>query len=408
MALAWTVTEHVAFFPPSFVVTVIVAEPAALAVTSPEDETVATEVLLEDQLTDLSVALDGVTVADNVCESPTVMVRDVWFRVTPVTAIGFTVTEQVAFFPPSSVVAVITAVPSLTADTLPFESTVAMFVLELVHDTFLFVALEGKTVAVSFSVPPMSKVSEVLFNDIPVTATVFAWTVTEHVAFFPPSVVVTVIVAEPAVFAVTTPDVETVATEVLLEDQVTVLSVAFDGVTVAIRVWKLPSTNVKLVLSRLNPVTATVFAFTATEHTAVSAPSTVFTVIIAVPAAFAVTTPEEDTVATAVLSDVHVTDLFVAFDGFTVAVNACVSPSVIVRLVLSRLTPVTGITFALTVTSHTAVLPPSSVLTVILDVPIETAVMIPVADTDATKGLLDIQITSFSDAFHGLIVYFMV
>ena len=60
--------------PPSVVVTVIVAVPAAFAVTTPEDETAATEVLLEDQVTDLSVALDGVTVADSVWVSPTVIV----------------------------------------------------------------------------------------------------------------------------------------------------------------------------------------------------------------------------------------------------------------------------------------------------------------------------------------------
>ena len=59
---------------------------------------------------------------------------------------------------------------------------------------------------------------------------------TEHVAFLPPSVVMTVIVADPAAFAVTTPDEETVATDVLLDDQVTDLSVALEGVTVAVRV----------------------------------------------------------------------------------------------------------------------------------------------------------------------------
>jgi hypothetical protein len=45
---------------------VIVAEPAAFAVTTPDEETVATDVLLEDQDTDLSVAFEGITVAVNV------------------------------------------------------------------------------------------------------------------------------------------------------------------------------------------------------------------------------------------------------------------------------------------------------------------------------------------------------
>lgn len=160
--------------PPSVVVTVIVAVPAVFAVTKPEDETVATDVLLEDQETDLSVALDGVTVADNVWVSPTVIVRLDWFRLTPVTAIGFTVTEQVAVFFPSSVVAVMTAVPTFTADTFPFESTVATLELELDQVTFLLVAFEGVTVAVNLSVPPINRDSDVLFNDTPVTDIVLA------------------------------------------------------------------------------------------------------------------------------------------------------------------------------------------------------------------------------------------
>ena len=65
--------------------TVIVAVPAAFAETTPEEETVATDVLLEDQDTDLSVAFEGVTVTVSVSVSPTVMERDVMFRLTPVT-----------------------------------------------------------------------------------------------------------------------------------------------------------------------------------------------------------------------------------------------------------------------------------------------------------------------------------
>ncbi len=72
-----TVTAHVAFLAPSLVVTVIVAEPAAFAVTTPEEETVATEVLLDDHVTVLSVALDGLTVAVRVFVSPTSMLSEV-------------------------------------------------------------------------------------------------------------------------------------------------------------------------------------------------------------------------------------------------------------------------------------------------------------------------------------------
>ena len=60
------VTVQVAVLPPSFVLTVIVAVPADTAVTWPLDEIVATELLLEDQDRDLSVALSGVMVATSV------------------------------------------------------------------------------------------------------------------------------------------------------------------------------------------------------------------------------------------------------------------------------------------------------------------------------------------------------
>lgn len=61
----FTVTWQVAVFAPSFVVTVMVALPDAFAVTRPDEDTVATEVLLEVQVTDLSDAFEGVTVAES-------------------------------------------------------------------------------------------------------------------------------------------------------------------------------------------------------------------------------------------------------------------------------------------------------------------------------------------------------
>ena len=75
----------------------------------------------------------------------------------------------------------------------------------------------------------------------------FDLTVTEQVAFLLPSSVVTVMVAVPAFFAVTTPEVETVATVVLLEDHVTFLFVALDGDTVAVIICVWPSVSVKVV-----------------------------------------------------------------------------------------------------------------------------------------------------------------
>ena len=57
-----TVTVQLAVFDPSFVVAVITAVPSPTVLTKPE-ETVATELLLDDHVTDLFAALEGVTVA---------------------------------------------------------------------------------------------------------------------------------------------------------------------------------------------------------------------------------------------------------------------------------------------------------------------------------------------------------
>ena len=79
-----------------------------------------------------------------------------------------------------------------------------------------------------------------LLSDTPVTDTVAFVTVTVQAAVFPPSAVLTVIVAVPSPFAVIFPLLSTVATLVLLDDQLTDLFVAFDGETVAVRVAVLP------------------------------------------------------------------------------------------------------------------------------------------------------------------------
>ena len=154
-----------------------------------------------------------------------------------------------------------------------------------------------------------------------------------------------------------------------------------------------PSVIVRLVLSRLTPVTEITFAVTVTVQVAVLAPSVVCTVIVAVPADLAITTPVEETIATDSLFDDQVTDLSVALDGETVALRLCVSPSVIVRLVLSRLTPDTETLLDRTVNWQVAVLPPSLVLTVIVAVPRDFAETIPEEETVATVVLLEAQVT---------------
>ena len=86
---------------PSSVAAVIVAVPFATAVTTPLLLTLATEVLLLDQLTFLFVALLGAMVAASVVVAPAlVSVAEDLLSVTPVTDVVdepvFTVTLQVA------------------------------------------------------------------------------------------------------------------------------------------------------------------------------------------------------------------------------------------------------------------------------------------------------------------------
>jgi hypothetical protein len=170
-----------------------------------------------------------------------------------------------------------------------------------------------------------------------------------------PDAVVTVIVAVPVATGVTTPSVLTMATPVLLLDQVTFWFVAFDGVIVATRVSVAPPTaKVTLSWFRLTPFTATDAALIVTLHDAVLLPSAVVTVMVAVPAATGVTTPLL-TVATLVLVLDQVTFVLVAFEGVIVATRVPADPPAAkVMLFWFRLTPVTATVVEFTVTLHTA------------------------------------------------------
>ena len=113
--------------------------------------------------------------------------------------------------------------------------------------------------------------------------------------------------------------------------------------------------------------------------------------MVALPGFRAVTLPS-DTEATDESLLFQITPLLVALSGLTIAVNVSSSPSVSSAEVRSSDTLSTGYTLALTVTSQVAVLPPSSVLTVMVALPGFRAATLPSA-TDATEELLDIQIT---------------
>ena len=139
---------QVAVLLPSSVVTVIVVVPAFKAVTLPST-TVATDVLLLFHDTFLLVALSGLTVAVKVIVSPSVNEAVVLSNDTLVTGYTFatTVTLQVAVLAPSSVFAVMVAVPGAIAVTTPPLTDATEELLEI-HRIVLFSASEGEIVAV--------------------------------------------------------------------------------------------------------------------------------------------------------------------------------------------------------------------------------------------------------------------
>ena len=83
-------------------------------------------------------------------------------------------------------------------------------------------------------------------------------------------------------------------------------------------------------------------ASTVTSHVAVWLPSSVVTLIVAVPADTAVTVPFS-TLATFVLFELHVTFWFVASEGTTVAVKVAVAPLTKGNSVWESVTPVARI-----------------------------------------------------------------
>lgn len=115
-------------------------------------------------------------------------------------------------------------------------------------------------------------------------------------------------------------------------------------------------------------------------------------VIVAEPSALAVTFPPLSTDATEGLELVHVTVLFVALSGDTVATNISVLPILSEREVLLSVTPVTGTAFLLTVTEQDAILPPA--LAEITVFPSEMAMTLPLSSTEATEATDEAQTTA--------------
>ena len=113
------------------------------------------------------------------------------------------------------------------------------------------------------------------------------------------------------------------------------------------------------------------------------------TVIVALPADTAVTVPFS-TVATVALFERQLTLWFVASEGTTVFVKVAVAPLAKDNSVWESVTPVTGIG-SVTTTSHLAVWLPSSVVTVMVAAPPDTAVTVPFS-TVATAVLFELHL----------------
>jgi hypothetical protein len=186
-----------------------------------------------------------------------------------------------------------------------------------------------------------------------------AETVTEQVAVLLPSAVVTVMVAVPvelpAVIVPFKPLPDIDATLASLDCQLTDLLSASPGVMEAVSVAVPLGYMDSVSLSRVTPVTD-LGASTVTEQVAVLLPSVVVTVMLAVPvelpAVIVPFKPLPDIDATLVSLDCQLTDLFVASPGVIAAVKVAVPLADKVRVVLSRVTPVTFT--GLTVTEQVA------------------------------------------------------
>jgi hypothetical protein len=163
----------------------MVAVPSATALTMPASLTMAVAgSLLVQAIAWLAVAA-GATVMTRVAVLPTERDSAAMFRLAPVmvAAPDLTVTSQLALWPPSTVAAVMVAVPSATALTTPVSLTVAVAGSLLVQAIAEFAALAGAAVAIRVAVLPTERDSAAVFRLTPVTAAAPAVTVTSQLVW---------------------------------------------------------------------------------------------------------------------------------------------------------------------------------------------------------------------------------
>ena len=274
---------------------VIVAEPGAIAVTTPDDDTLATLVSLLLQSTarsERSEPLALCTLATSVVLPPGSSVLLDGEIVTVATGTAATVTVAEPTRP--SALARMTAVPTPTPVTVPSSETDATVGAPLLHDTGRSsdAPSASSTVAVSFAVDPMNTFT--IAGATRIVAAGVGVTVTGTVADLPS--LVTVIVVDPAATAVTVPSVATVAIAALALLKLTARpdsTVPFASVTNTLSLVPCPGMSdscdgetTRLLTGRL-----------ATDTAAVAVRPSIVAVIVAEPAAMAITWPDDDTVA---------------------------------------------------------------------------------------------------------------
>jgi hypothetical protein len=318
--IRWTVIEDAPVFV-SLVAVIVTGPPTATPVTRPFPSTVATAVLLEDQVTVRplrTLLLRSLRVAVSCCVTVTARLAVAGVTVTVLTGASVTVIEDVPVF--VSLVAVTVVAPAPTAVTRPPPSTVAADGLLEVHVTTRPAStapLASLVTAVSCCVGiiPTTKLT---VDGVTVTvATGAVVTVIVGVVALGADSLVTVIVAVPGPAAVTVTvapldvltelDALTDSTDGLLETQFTVRPT---------RVVPLPSFGVAVSTCVPPTTTGVVGAESVTVETGIRwtviEDVPVFVSLVAVivtgpPAATAVTRPFPSTVATPLLLELHVT-----------------------------------------------------------------------------------------------------
>jgi len=314
--------------------------------------------------------------------------------VTLPTGTGITVTDAYPDF--VSLVAVMVTGVGLAATpvTTPVLDTVATAVLldaQVITRPVTTVPFKSFVVATSGVVFPCVMVT---FPGATVTVPTGTGTiVTDAVPDFP-SLVAVIVTGPPIAARVTTPAFDTVAIDVLLDAHVTtrqVSTVPSMSAVVAVSVPVCP-TMIELVGGATVTV-ATGAGVTVTLD--VQDFVSLVAVIVVVPGATPVTTPVADTVAAAVLLDVHVTTRSVTtvpLTSFTVATSVVVWPAMTLAVGGATVTLPTAVLVAVTV--ELPLLP--SLVAVIVAEPAATPVTTPVVETVAIDVLLDDHVTTRS------------